>query len=88
MPFRTPFLRLYCGGLPARVVALGGAHPAAAGPTPDTSDAPRGTLTGRVVDQTTRQSLPGAHVQIERLDRGLSCGCLSFSALPTAPSFR
>jgi len=69
------------------LLVLGDVDPSAAAPTePDTSNAPRGTLTGRVVDQTTKQPLPGAHVQIKRLERGTATtrdGRFSLDTLPT-----
>ena len=40
----------------------------------DTSDAPRGTLTGRVLDATTNQPLPSANILVEALDRGTATG--------------
>ncbi|WP_181149329.1 carboxypeptidase-like regulatory domain-containing protein [Salinibacter sp. 10B] len=64
-----------------------GVGPVAAVPVgTDTSDAPRGALTGRVVDQTTKQPLPGANVYIERLDRGTATrndGRFTLDGLPT-----
>lgn len=66
-PFRMPF----GFALTVLLAAFVGVGPVAAALVEtDTSDAPRGTLTGRVVDQTTNQPLPGAHVRIKSLEWG------------------
>jgi hypothetical protein len=53
---------------------------------PDTTDAPRGRLAGRVLDATTEQPLPGASVVVPALDRGTAAegdGRFVLHGLPT-----
>lgn len=64
------------------LVPASGATPS----VPDTSDAPRGALTGRVLDAATNQPLPGANVLVESLDRGTATdedGRFTLRELPT-----